>query len=450
VTEHDECRDLLAMRRELSVDDEERLTTHMHVCRECRELAAEYAWQDAFLESLLLPALPQTFEAGVLGGVQSRRVPHHLPLWRHGLGMFSAAAVILVIVLTAAQVSTAGTPQGAAAGERAVLQSGVNFADPYAVNSAGRPIPTPRAHADGPAIVYGPSRKVNGKDQLGAFDGAVSSPATGSASTSESVPWVQAAPNNGPMINGPFLPRVQSISHGLLLTLTLEDADVAQGSVVPVDIEIRSLTPGVIQIAGGPRIVGCPLPAPGVESVDAQGHPVAPLPPVPSLACNDGSFSQGSGAYLRYGDVVKLRAHTVLMTDRMRTAVEVDEFGRCDPRRTDDCPVHRVHITGADLSLHLTSRPAPRPTVYGFPPTAVTIPAPAGVPHTLWMAGWFECTRAAGPVTTEQGPIVPGGEAVQRSNTVQLPIGGCSRRSLRIHALFGWIGSPVARLDYGK
>lgn len=90
---HEQARELLARRVELTPHEERLLHTHLGACPECQETARVYAQQRALLRSLPQPEVPPGLRAGVLARVQRPR--RQLPLWPALGGIALAAAAVL-------------------------------------------------------------------------------------------------------------------------------------------------------------------------------------------------------------------------------------------------------------------------------------------------------------------------------------------------------------------
>jgi hypothetical protein len=467
VTSHEECRDLLAMRQDLSAEQARWLDEHLAGCRECRELAAEYARQDAFLQSLLLPAPPLTFQSGVLGRAHRRARARRVLPWRHGVALLSAVAVIVVLLLSAHAATGGRSNPGAMAPEPgtslAPLQSGQ-----YSVNSAGQTGrkqtgPTDGAAAaapaygrgDSPAIVGRPAPHESPSRAATARDGAYSALPTNGAFTTPTPDGERAVPQTSASFGRlsaatPVVLHVQSTSQGVQLILKVQGSAFAANAVIPVIVRVRNLTQHPVRVRSETVPAGCRVADPGVQSVDRHGRVVLPRLAVPSSLCTALPMQWRSGGYMPPGKVTTTRAYAVLTTRRIRAAIDVEHVSACSSNPSGRCAGRPIHITSRALTVPSTRRTlTPHVAIRFRPPATLTLVSPSNPIDRVWLSGWYRCVSTTSGAVVRDA-IVPGGVGVLSSDTVALPTSACKSSSLQVRALAGYLGFPVARLDYSE
>ena len=467
MTSHEECRDLLAMRQDVSAEQVRWLDEHLAGCRECRELAAEYARQDAFLQSLLLPAPPLTFQSGVLGRAhhcpRARRV---LP-WRHGVALLSAVAVIAALLLSAHAATTSGRPNvGAMAPEPGTI-SRTTAKRPVLGELGGadratskRPPSTarPRQHlrtdeATHRRLPAGPRRTVRHRARPARYSYSDPASELNGGFTMPTPDGERAAPQTSASFGKrvaatPTVLAVQSTSHGVQVTLKVQGAAFAANAVIDVILRVRNLTQHVIQVRSETVPAGCRVADPGVQSIDLQGGEVVPHLAVLSSLCTALPMQWRPGGYILPGQVTTTRAYVVLTTRRIRAAIDVESVTTCSSSPSGRCTGRSIRITGRTLSVPTVSRTLSSRVALRFrPPATLTLVSPVDPNDRVWLSGWYRCVSARSGAVVP-GAIVPGGVGVLSSDTVELPTAKCASSSLEVHALAGYLGAPVAQLDY--
>jgi hypothetical protein len=418
LTEHELYRDMLAMRDELSAGEQEALTSHLDECPICRELGGEYGRQDAFLRALSLPEPPLTLKAGVLGKAHrtsSRR------WWRHSLGLPSAAAVVVLLILTVARAG-----MGSNNGKAGFVPHGpgLTHAGAKSRGAAGAPV------SEAPRL---PSTRRKG------------------AGFGTSQP-----PNQGDLAAGSaYEASATSRSNGLLLTLILPRSCPVfscpaaariydRGAVVPVTVTARNVSKHLMSIFGVAQPGECWSGKPGAEVVGNNGQALSawnannwPEPACPILS---------SGRSLLYpGQQVRANVYVVLRSNRVRAVADILSFNRCDPRTAKGCRGERISVHGPVVTVALLKVPAPRIQLRGNPPTQAIVQPTASSP--LWSDGWYRCRGSASVTWTAEGGL-GSPSAVRRLTVVPLPLAGCDPKHLEIHLAAGFLYHPVAHLDY--
>lgn len=228
--------------------------------------------------------------------------------------------------------------------------------------------------------------------------------------------------------SGPGAVQVSAERYGVVLSLIVPRRTYPRNALVPVTEQIvnrlgqrRFLLPGTSFGQRGVEITG-------IQVVDSHGRVLYP----PQLLPGPYPIASGGGP-LPPGKVQTKRVYVVLWSPYVRAVEEVQGPGRCCPMVVLRTPVTRLRLVPAQ---------APRITLHRRPPVYVDIHPP---PHARGPLLWFN--QALCPVDS-------------LGDTRQVNYVWVVARSLRLRpgcpnptiwrAMFGWVGRPVARINYTR
>ncbi len=411
---HGAFRHLLAERAGLAPAQAARLQAHLQECVECRELAAEYARQDAFLRTLPIPEPGPALRRGVFQRVAQLPRPKY--------GRVSPRLLVFAPLVVAVLVLSTMLVRHGSGGKPAAMKPATHLVngglDHYRNPSFG-PLAPPSSHAP-----------------ISSQGGAQAVPA------SPLVPPLDAS-------LGRF--RSARMTDGLRITLSTARNAYPLYALVPVHVTVQNLSADFMQIESD-RSLGCADYHPSVAAIGEHGEVVEPLPvtgrPMPSCPMIPFNSPTYRLSLLGRGKTLDATLYTVLMTRHLRAGMIVHRFHGCNPNGPD-CRPQDSAAHGSLATFHLHPPDSPRVVLRGTPPTTMTL---VGAPRNhgpLWVDGWFGC---ASPdrfhfITSEGGVGV---QPAERAGTrVSLPLAGCYPPRTTFHAVAGWLNHSVAFINYG-
>ncbi len=409
---HGAFRHLLAERAGLAPAQAARLQAHLQECAECRELAAEYARQDAFLRTLAIPEPGPALRHGVFRRVAelprpARRVPRRLLVF--------APLAVAVLVLSTMLV------RHGSGGKPAAMKAATHL-----VNGGRDHYLTPSFGAQAPASSHAPI----------------------SSQAGEAIP---ASPLTPPF--DASLGRFQSgrNTDGLRITLETARNSYPRYALVPVRVVVYNLSADFVRIESD-RSLGCAEYHPDVAAIDDHGAVIEPLPvtgrPIPHCPISSPFSPAYSAGQLGPGGLLVATVYTVLMARHLRASMIVHRFHGCNPNGPD-CRAQDSVAHGSLATFHLQPPDSPRVVLHGTPPTTMTLLRAPRNHGPLWVDGWFRCASPARfhYVTSEGGVGV---QPAERGGTrVSLPLAGCYPPRTMFHAVAGWLNHSVAFINYG-
>lgn len=409
---HDAFRHLLADRAGLAPAQADRLQVHLQECVECRELAAEYARQDAFLRTLPIPEPGPALRRGVFQRVAELPRPKY---GRVSLRLLVFAPLVVAVLVLSAVLARHGS------GSR-----------PVAVKPATHLVNSGRDHYQNPSF------------------GAQAAASSHAPIPSQAIP---ASPLFPPL--DASLGRFRSARTTDSLRITLETARNAYPlyALVPVHVTVQNLSPDPVQIEPD-RSFGCTEYHPSVAPIGDHGEVVEPLPvtgrPMPSCPMMPFNSPTYRLSLLGRGKTLDATLYTVLMTRHLRAGMMVHRFHGCNPNGPGCRPQDSVAY-GSLATFHLQPPDSPRVALRGSPPTTMTLLRAPRNHGPLWVDGWFRCASASPArfhyVTSEGGVGVKPAERV--GTRVSLPLAGCYPPRTTFHAVAGWLNHSVAFVNYG-
>jgi hypothetical protein len=265
VSAHDRFQEMLARRRELSADEEQKLETHLNACSDCAARAEAFAAQSAALRTIPQEPVPGALRARVLAATRERQV-----LGRRRLHLFPALSASAAALLVAA-VSVFAWSHRPQAGNQAVIP----------------PASTPRAtsqatpHATSSHQVSGHHHTPAKKGKATFHGGTPSqSRAPGPSFTVAGGPVPTHPP--GPLQNSgsaaSSFPTASTVTSALLgrHPVSARPARPAATAVSPPQIAVGPPNP-----TAAPRPPSAPVAPPGTPSPVKSGVPTATAPATP-------------------------------------------------------------------------------------------------------------------------------------------------------------------------
>ncbi len=407
---HNAFRHLLAERAGLAPAPAARLQAHLQECAECRELAAEYARQDAFLRTLPIPEPGPALRRGVFQRVAELPRPKY---WRvpPRLLVFAPLAVVVLVLSTMLVRHGAGSK-------------------PAAMKPATHLVNGGRDHYQNPSF------------------GSQAAASSHAPITIEAIP---AAPLFPPLDASSGRFQSGRNTDGLRITLAIARNSYPLYALVPVHVTVQNLSPDPVQIEAD-RSFGCAEYRPSVAAIDDHGEVVEPLPvtgrPMPSCPMIPFNSPTYRLSLLGHGKTLDATLYTVLMTRHLRASMIVHRYHGCNPA-APGCRPHDSRAYGSLATIHLQPPDSPRAVLHGSPPTMMTLIGAPRNHRPLWVDGWFGC---ASPdrfhyITSEGGVGI---EPAERGGTrVLLPLAGCYPPRTELHAVAGWLNHSVAFINYG-
>ncbi len=408
---HGAFRHLLSERAGLAPAQAARLQAHLQECVECRELAAEYARQDAFLRTLAIPEPGPALRHGVFQRVAqlprpTRRMPPRLLVF--------APLAVVVLVLSTVLVRHGAGSKPAAMKSTTPLVDGVPYQPrnpsfgPQAPASSHAPISMPAGDRAIPALPLIPPLNAS----LGRFQ-------------------------SGRNIDG------------LRITLSTARNSYPLYALVPVHVTVQNLSPDPVRTEAD-RFSTCNDYRPSVAAIGDHGEVVEPIPqgPIPSCPLIPPDSFTYRLSLLDHGRTLDATLYTVLMARHLRAGMIVHRYHGCNPN-APSCRPHDSVAYGSLVTIHLLRPDPPRVVLHGTPPTMMTL---VGAPRNhgpLWVDGWFGCASPARfHYITREGGV--GVQPAERGGTrVLLPLAGCYPPKTVFHAVAGWLNHSVAFINYG-
>ncbi len=411
---HGAFRHLLAERAGLAPAQAARLQAHLQECVECRELAAEYARQDAFLRTLPIPEPGPALRRGVFQRVAQLPRPKY--------GRVSPRLLVFAPLVVAVLILSAVLVRHGAGGKPAAMKA--------------RHLPRANAGAD---HYRNPSF------------GPLAPPSSNAPISSQGVPQaIPASPLVPPLDAG--LERFQGArtTDGLRITLSTARNAYPLYALVPVHVTVQNLSADFMQIESD-RSSACNDYHPSVAAIGDHGEVVEPLPegPIPSCPLIPFNSPTTRPGLLGPGRTANAILYTVLMARHLRASMIVHRYHGCNPN-APGCHPHDSDAHGSLATFHLQPADSPRVALHGTPPTTMTL---VGAPHNhgpLWVDGWFSCASPARfHFITSEGGV--GIQPAERGGTrVSIPLAGCYPPRTMFHAVVGWLNHSVAFVNYGS
>ncbi|HLJ67065.1 MAG TPA: hypothetical protein VKX16_06870 [Chloroflexota bacterium] len=395
--DHQRFERMLGARHDLSPVEEQTLDSHLDVCQACRQLAAEYRRQDAFLRSLTFPQPARSLRAGV---VSRAREPG--PVRRRRLAYLGLLPVAAVLAFMAFQLRAQQPGHGPASAVRL-----------------------------GPMNVYdGPAPGARGTTRYGAqLHHAGTPPGPKNAPGLPSSPGLQTIGRKGGL-------QVDTAVEGVEFTLLTAQRTYPRNAIVPVEVRVTNRSRRTVQIVSWPPAT-CGWHIPYLTAVGVHGVAVSALPSGFKPHCAPLYFGPAGPGTLAPGQSLSAQQYVVLITPRLRVEADVDRFNYCKPHPEYMCTPLVTHVRGKVATFRLLPSRAPQATLIGSPPTSLALhPVPPGNPE-LWRTGWYECAGSAGDV----------GGLLTHGSRIPLHL-GCDARHISLHLVAGWVGRPAAVIDY--
>ena len=222
---------------------------------------------------------------------------------------------------------------------------------------------------------------------------------------------------------------VSTLAHGVKLTLTVPNRLYPRNALVRVTLTVKN-------VAGHTKYIRSGLESPSAYVLDDSGSEVYdPLEPLGDKTLIT-PMGPGLGSFpLRAGRVWQAHRYLVLRGDRIVYWMRLGRVGHGNA----------VTVQGRPALLRLTEEAAPRVSITSSPMLEATIIPPWAVSGPMLYNQQWSCQTGDSTYLSGSGWVAAKGSTVSGSEARA----NCSAK-LQWRAIAGWLGHPVADVDYSE